>query len=310
MRRLLEDFERLFDLDYEIGGRKLPALIESAILELERHPAPDWGSAGPRGRVELAEHELVRFYYVPHLFPGMELKLRLAHKLQFHLLPRELPPDAPVSIAAVLESFCHMSGDLFGWQSLSGGKFLIWIVDLSGHGVRSGLASAILKVMIDNVTARDRVGELAAQLNDALAACVRTDGRSLFATGVFLVLDGEGGLRFTSAGHPAGLIRGADGRVRELVSNSRPIGMFSGQRYQEDEDRLEPGETLLLYTDGLLEMTGTDGGTFGAERLQEFLAGQDGAPESITRELYRACQAFQDMDKLDDDITFLVARAH
>ena len=57
----------------------------------------------------------------------------------------------PVAIAAVLESYCHLSGDLFGWEARRDGKFLIWIVDMAGHGLRAGLASAILRTLVTNL---------------------------------------------------------------------------------------------------------------------------------------------------------------
>jgi len=307
MKRLLTDFEELFDLDYRIRGTRVGDLVEQAVVDLDEHPRPDWGTPGAATEIASENGRFVKFYYVPHLFPGMELKLRLAHKLQFHLLPRSVPPDAPVSVAAVLESYCHLSGDLFGWEMLADGRFLIWIVDLSGHGVQAGLASAMLKVIIDNLRERGRVSSLVAELNAALSRCARSD--SLFATGFFLVVGRDGSASFTSAGHPAVLVRDPDGNLRELRSNSGPVGIFPEQRYVAEETRFSEGETLLFYTDGLLEASDDQEREFGTERIRGvLLQDRDNEPEAITSALYKAVAAHQDMAKLDDDITFLAAR--
>ena len=82
---------------------------------------------------------MLDFYYRPHLFPEMDPALRLGHRLQFDLLPRHLPEGSPLRIAAVLESYCHLSGDLLGWR-LEEDELFLWIADVSGHGVRAGLA--------------------------------------------------------------------------------------------------------------------------------------------------------------------------
>jgi sigma-B regulation protein RsbU (phosphoserine phosphatase) len=308
MRRLLEDFGSLFDLDYPIRGIRLGELIEGTIADLNVHSLPEWGTPGPISRVATEKNRSISFYYVPHLFQGMDLKLSLAHKLQFHLLPRELPPDAPVSIAAALESYCHLSGDLFGWEMLSDGKFLIWIVDVSGHGVRAGLASAVLEVILAQLRGRSRVDVMVSQLNDALNGCVRAEYSSLFATGFFVAIGEDGTAVYTSAGHPPALLRRRDGSLTELRSNSRPVGLFPDQPYQIDETRLAPGEILLLYTDGLLEATSDAGEEFGLHRLRSVLGEEFDTPEALAGTLYRTVARHQDMARLDDDITFVAAR--
>jgi len=306
MKRLLTDFAELFDLDYRIRGVRVGELVERTVADLDEHPQPDWGTPGSASEVASKGGRFVKFYYIPHLFPGMELKLRLAHKLQFQLLPRDVPQGAPLAVAAVLESYCHLSGDLFGWEMLPDDKFLIWIVDLAGHGVQAGLASAMLKVIIDNLGERDRVSSLVAELNAALNRCARSE--SLFATGFFLVMESDGNASYTSAGHPAVLVRRRDGDLGELSSNSGPIGLLPDQRYVAEQVRLSPGETLLFYTDGLLEAFDSDGQEFGIERVRRLLGKAPDVPEEITGALYGAVASHQDMAKLDDDITFLAAR--
>ncbi len=255
MQRLLNEFTTLFDLDRQVRGSRLGDLVVRAIDELEVKNLPDWGSPGEAHQYQSETGRSLDFYYAPHLFPEMDLSLRLAHKLQFYMLPREVPREAPVSIAAVLESYCQLSGDLFGWELLSDGRFLLWIVDLAGHGVRAGIASAVLKILVDNLRQRGRVGSLVMELNETFVGCLREDKSNLYATAFFMALSGDGSACYTSAGHPPVLLRKDNGRIEELSSNGLPIGMFPDRRYAAREIRLEPGDTLLLYTDGVLETT-------------------------------------------------------
>lgn len=304
----MDEFAKLFDLDRGVGGIPLGDLVARAIGELEVQKLPDWGSPGAADHYESASGRSLDFYYAPHLFPEMDLSLRLAHKLQYYMLPREVPHAAPVSIAAVLESYCHLSGDLFGWQMLDDGSFLIWIFDLAGHGVRAGIASAVLKVIICNIRKRRRVGSLAMELNDTFVGCLRESSSNLFATGFFIALSGDGSVCYTSAGHPPMLLRRDDGRIEELPSNGLPIGMFPDRRYTATGLRLEPGDTLLLYTDGLIETTNEKGELFGMERLHRHLQSEFDTLRSLTDSLYRTISEFQDMDRLNDDVTFVAAR--
>ena len=308
MQRLLSDFDDLFDLDYLVHGRRLGDLVTAALDHLEANTSPEWGSPGPKDRYQ-SDIGLGRdFYYAPHLFPEMEPRLRLAHKLQFHMLPREVPPEAPLSIAAVLESYCHLSGDLFGWESLSDGRFLLWILDLSGHGIRAGLASAMVKVLIDNLRRRGHVDLLVAELNDLLFACLRDRASNLFATGFFMSVGRDGSALFASAGHPPVLLRRANGAIEELSSNGLPVGLFQGSPYSPDPVRLRSGDTLLLYTDGVPEATDKAGNPFGLERLRSFLEPNFETPRALTDALYRKLSGHQDMALLNDDVTFVAAR--
>jgi sigma-B regulation protein RsbU (phosphoserine phosphatase) len=238
----------------------------------------------------------------------METHLRLAHQLQFHLLPRSLPPSAPVEIAAVLESYCHLSGDVFGWEELRGGNFLIWIVDMAGHGVPSGLCAAVLKILIDRARERGHVERLAKEINDSFGASLRDRYSSLYATGLFLAVGADGRASYCSAGHPPALVRRREGAIEELASLSRPLGLIPGSAYESRELNLGVGDTLLLYTDGLVETKSRDGEELGLGRLREILEGNFDAPEAMTGSIYQEIASRQDLSRLEDDVTFLVAR--
>jgi sigma-B regulation protein RsbU (phosphoserine phosphatase) len=305
MRRLLEDFETIFDLSHRVGNTTLGDLVERTIAGLDLPPRQDWGSEGSRDEVISESGRLIGFYYRPHLFPGMDLKLRLAHELQYRLLPQTLPPESPVTISAVLESYCHLSGDLFGWETLRDGKLLIWIADMAGHGLRAGLGSAVLRILVGSLRERGRVSLLLDELNHALSNCIRPDYDGLYATVFFMALDHDGRGVYSSAAHPATLLRRSGGEIEELRSLDRPMGLFADTTYRSRDIQLHPGDRILLYTDGLVEAEGFDNETFGIERLRGLLGRTAGGPRELTRAIYDEIAGRQDVDKLEDDVTFL-----
>jgi len=304
MRRLLEDFDDLFDLTYPIDDTPLGELLERTVSGLEQ-PRQTWGTEGQREELFSESGRFVSFYYRPHLFPGMDLKLRLAHELQYRLLPRELPPGAPVSIAAVLESYCHLSGDLFGWEMLRDGKLMIWIADMAGHGVRAGLASAVLRVLIGNLPRCGQVSSFVSRLNRVFHDCIRPEHNSLYATVFIMTLDRSGHAVYCSAAHPPILVRRTAGGIEELASLDRPVGLFADTNYRSRELRLDAGACVLLYTDGLVEATGWDGEPFGRQRLRKLLVDNATGPQQLTEAVYQEITSRQDIDKLEDDVTFL-----
>jgi serine phosphatase RsbU (regulator of sigma subunit) len=206
MQRLLDDFALTFDLSYRLGDRTLEERIRSLIERIETGFSPEWGTSGDKKEVLNYESSELKFYYLPHLFPGMDQKLRLAHKLQFGLLPTELPEDSFVSLSALMESYCHLSGDLFGWEGLPNGDFFLWLFDVSGHGVQSGTASAVIKTLIDAEPERNDPAVLLANLNETLCSCLRSHVSSLFATAIFLRIRRDGTALYGSAGHQPFLV--------------------------------------------------------------------------------------------------------
>lgn len=308
MKRLLDDFAARFDLDYQVHGVRIAELVRRLDFDLDKISLEDWGTAGPADKTKRASKGAVDLHYVPHLFPEMDFKLRLAHRLQYHLLPKELPPDAPVQVSAVLESYCHLSGDLFGWDMTADGEFLIWILDMSGHGLETGLASALLHLILDALRSRGGLVHLMSELSDALHHFSQPCGRTMYATGFFLTLGGDGTASYCSAGHLPALVSGPEGELRELGSNSRPIGLFPGERFKVEQTRIEPGETLFLYTDGLVELTTHAGEQFGLDRLRDFLRLPNEGPQALTDKLFRHISESHDMTQIDDDVTFVAAK--
>lgn len=304
---LLERLGNSFDVEFPVSGRSLAQHLERVISEALTEQVPAWGEPGGRLRLDRITDGALTFLYRPHLFPGMDDALRLGHLAQFQSLPRRLPAKAPVAVAAMLESYCHLSGDLFGWRETEDGGFLLWLVDASGHGVRAGFASLVLRLLLDETDLRRPLPELLGILEQRfLAARNASDRRPLYATGLFLRFAPGGSLSFLSAGHPPVLVRAVDGSLRELGPTCRPIGLLPPMNAEAHEVQLEPDDVALLYTDGLLEAGDVESRPFGAERLERALRDAGGGLPQIAAAIYGAVAQHHDLTRLDDDLTFLL----
>ncbi len=308
VRAVFEHLAESFRLDHEIGDRTLRSLLEETVRELDAADMPTWGrtDGSAADLVRVAEGPLT-FAYRPHLFPDMSADLRLGHEVQFHLLPRALPSNAPVEIAAVLESYCHLSGDLFGWREEPDGRFSVWVVDVSGHGVRAGFAAVVLKLLIARSDPGLPPDRLVRWIEDRFLA-VRNphDGRCLYATGLFLTVDADGHMEYASAGHPPFLVRATDGSVSTHGATGPPVALIPGSPSTCRELRLASDDLALMYTDGLVEAHGRERDALGIDGLTTFLAARTGRPSEVAAALLGHVGTSVDLERLDDDVSFLV----
>ena len=303
---LLQQLSTSFLLDQPIAGHRLGDLLAETIRDAINRPLPDLGQAGDRRTVRRDVEEPLTFLYRPHLFPGMDEALQLGHAVQYHLLPRGLPPDTPVDAAAVLESYCHLSGDLFGWRSDNRGGLTLWLVDVSGHGVRSGFAAVVMKLLLAEMDPGLPLTDIPRQLESRFEAARNPDDpKFLYATGVFLRIADDGGMDYVSAGHEPMLLCRANGSVESLEATGMPVALIAGNPWEEEETRLAEGDTLLLFSDGLVELRDGAGEDFGAERAAGVLR-RGGSPAEIAQTLLHEIEDFHDLERLDDDLSLIV----
>lgn len=306
---LMDELACSFRLDHTVAGRTLGSRVEERLVALGRRGKPRWGEAGAPEEVASEESDFLRFLYHPHLFPGMEPRLRLAHELQFDLLPTRLPEGFPLAVSAVLESYCHLSGDLLGWRSDRKGRGMLWILDVSGHGVRSGLASAVLKILLDHAPSEVGPAQMALWLHEAFRACRNpNEGLALYSTGIFLEVQPSGEARYASAGHQPGLLRHPGGRLETLDATGPPMALLDSLEIDELPLELDPRQVLVLYTDGLVETESSTGEQFAASRLEHIVRGEHAGLQALTQKLHRAVLAHNGKRQLDDDLTVLAVR--
>jgi hypothetical protein len=231
-------------------------------------------------------------------------ELEVARELQRELLPPEGPDLAGYDFAFSYRTANTIGGDYYDFLELEDGKLVLVVGDASGHGIAAGLlmaiASSALRLGFD--TASDPVAA-AALVNRALC---RTGGRRAFMTLFCGVLEPPSGrLRYVCAGHPFPLLRRADGEIIELGTGALPLGMHLETVLESHDEVIEAGDTLLLYSDGVVETLDAEGESYGFERLDRGLA-QGGASREIHDRILSELDRFRGDAPVYDDRSLVV----
>ena len=233
-------------------------------------------------------------------------ELQVARQLQHELLPAR-PPDIPgYEISQAWGTANEIGGDYFHFAPLSDGRWAIAIGDASGHGMAAGLLMALsdatLRTALDFTPDPLRVVEA---LNRRL---VHTgDRRSFFSVFLAALELKTGVLEHVGAAHPFPLLRRADGSIEELGRGGYPLGVTEDLELRVERASIAPGETLVLYTDGLPEALDGHGEPFGFDRLHA-LVRQGGAPEEVRDRILSAHGKHRGEEALADDWTLVVVR--
>ncbi|HEV7671341.1 MAG TPA: PP2C family protein-serine/threonine phosphatase [Thermoanaerobaculia bacterium] len=239
------------------------------------------------------------------LVDRMEVRdeLEVARELQASLLPREIPHLPGYRFAHSYRTAREVGGDAYDVCRLPDGRLALMVCDATGHGMAAGLVMAIAHATIGTALDLDpSPAAVAALIHRALR---RKRRRHAFLTLFYALLDPETGcLSWVSAGHPFPLLRRANGTVEEIGSGSLPLGASEIVIPPTGETRLDPGDLLILYTDGLPEATTESGFTFGYDRLNALV--RLGGPAAVVHE--RIARAFAEHvtdEPLMDDMTLL-----
>ncbi|MCU0305192.1 MAG: SpoIIE family protein phosphatase [Thermoanaerobaculales bacterium] len=231
-------------------------------------------------------------------------ELETAAVIQSHLYPQRFPDVEGYRLVARATPSRHVAGDTY--DALGDGESLVvTVTDVSGKGVGAGMIASGVHAAV-RLLAGNGLGpaELARRINLYLAGAT-ADNR--FATFAMARLEPDGRLVGVNAGHCPMLIRRADGRVDEIASSGFPLGMMGFAEYSEHETRLEPGDLLVLYTDGLTEAEDPDEEEFGVERVAEVVSKLgDVTAESACSALLEAVERHTHGAPLIDDATLVV----
>lgn len=194
-----------------------------------------------------------------------------------------------------------VGGDLYDYLPLGGGRTMVVVADVSGKGMAAALFMAVTLVLM-RMYAREGLepAEILRRTNDALSD--RNPGM-MFATAVVGIYDGATGvLSYANAGHNPPFIVGRDVRVLDGAHNAL-LGLYEDEEYVQESVRLETGDRLLLYTDGVTEATDGEKRFFGEARLNETLLAARGREAVPT--VLDAVRAFAGDAEQHDDITIL-----
>lgn len=257
--------------------------VVKGLLYLDSHPPrppfneEDLRLASTLAHLATAKLEQARMREEAMARKKVDQELDLARHIQQGLLPG-FPPDIEgYEIHGNNLPSRQVSGDLFGWWPRTDGRWLFCLADVSGKGLGPGLLMASLQATLEAWTERDlSSADLAFQLSRMLAR--HTDGRR-FVTAFLALLDPRtGSLTYTNAGHNPALLLGSEGSLRSLESQGLPLAMLPGNPYGEATIHLEPGDLLVVYTDGITEAADSRGEEFGSEALTSLLSGRRHEP--------------------------------
>ncbi|MCI3920991.1 SpoIIE family protein phosphatase [Paenibacillus sp. TRM 82003] len=238
----------------------------------------------------------------------MESELKIAQDIQRSFLPGTELSIGEVELAAALHPAREVGGDLYHYIDLGNDQLLICLGDVSDKGMPAALFMSGLMIWIQaKAQAYASPSAILADINRE----VSSEDSTMFATMFLAVLDARTGrLRYCDGGHCTPYIVGAEGGVTPLVTSKHlPVGIFEDTAYEDREITLSPGETLVLYTDGITEAENGNGEWFTTEGLLASLAACGGrAPGEVTSALLGRVQSFAAGKPQSDDIAVMAVR--
>jgi serine phosphatase RsbU (regulator of sigma subunit)/anti-sigma regulatory factor (Ser/Thr protein kinase) len=217
-----------------------------------------------------------------------EQELRIANIIQQTLLPKEVPILSGWQLAAYWQPAQMVGGDFYDFLTLSNGKVVLIIGDVTDKGVPAALLMASTRSIVRAAAERlNSPGEVLRRANDVLCPDMPP---KMFVTCLCAILDPVSGrLSYANAGHNPPYQRTADG-VSELRARGMPLGLMPNMTYEEKEVDLAFGDSILFYSDGLVEAHNSSREMFGEQRLRTFVAehsGDHGLINDLRDELVR-----------------------
>jgi len=238
----------------------------------------------------------------------IEHQLQLAQHVQTSLLPAAPPVVAGYDIAGVNLPTWAIGGDYFDYIPLGDGRLGLVIADVAGKGMPAGLIMATFRGALR--TELRRTGEIAAAVEVMDRILLDSMDASRFVTAVYGELDPvRGTFTYVNCGHNPPLLFGTNGRREVLDTGRRALGMMDGEPVQPATVSLHPGDTLALYTDGVVELTDADWAEYGMERLEGLLRARAARPaREMIDSVVTATRAFTGRDSFEDDFTLVIVK--
>ena len=235
-----------------------------------------------------------------------EQELALAQETQESLLPRSLPQFENFRIHAFNTPTRYVGGDFYDFLQLSSGEWVGVLADVSGKGMSAALLSSmVLGALSMEFHSGTQPQEVLNRVNRLLCE------KSLpyqFVTLFLFLLSPQGMGQFISAGHtPAYLFRSATGKIEELGSNANVLGLFDDASYESRAFRLDKGDILVVYSDGLTDARNPQEEMFGEERLLRIIRQEaPSGSQALEQGFLKAIEEFTQGMPQTDDITFVV----
>lgn len=323
---------RQIELDLAVLDIRMPTMDGFELMQILKADQPDLDVILMTGSMTEPDAHLIQaiqqgaFYFVQKPFDRQVLQtlverclelrrlraladreLRKLRTAQNQLLPQVAPVDPRYEIAFRYRPFYFATGDYHGFFPQPDGRLAVFVGDSSGHGPSACMLMATMRTLLhaqpalppDPGDALSRLNRLACDLFP----------ESLFMTAVYLTLGAGGEVQWAAAGqHPPIRITGTGPAAASVGMAGLPLGIDSDQAYKTTEWRLDPGERLLVFTDGIVEASNPEGAMLTVKGLQGFLQelSHKGLElEALVDSLLDRVKSFMDGSDFEDDFTVL-----
>jgi sigma-B regulation protein RsbU (phosphoserine phosphatase) len=236
----------------------------------------------------------------------IEHELKIAAEIQKALLPQGAHKGAFFESAGASVQARAIGGDFFDMQDMPDGQFGFLVGDVAGKGPAAALlTSKILGIFSAFVSVGDSPEQTVDHINKVLT---RRQIDARYATLLYGQLSADGKLMFCNAGHNPPLVYGVEG-LRRIESGGMPVGMFEMAPYACDTIKMQPGDTIVLYSDGVTEAHNVAGEEFGEARLVQVIERYTrGSADLVLDQIINAVKEFAHGAEQYDDVTALVVK--
>jgi sigma-B regulation protein RsbU (phosphoserine phosphatase) len=280
--------------------RVLRLLRVLRVLEVQRRVLE---STVTRRTAELAERNAL----LEQAQAQMKTELDAARAMQSAILPSRFPAKHGCDGAARMTPATTMAGDFYDFIELKDGRIGLVMADVSGKGVPAAFFMAVSRTNLRELAQHCAdPGTCLAQTNEVL--CLQNP-MDLFVTVFYCIFDAASGLlQYANGGHNRPLLRRRDGSVEELSGQGGLVlGVMPGMAYPNHSINLQPGDRLVLYTDGVTEAFSPAQEAYGEGRLiAEVQAHGDGAADALVERICGSVASFAGLAPQSDDITLTV----
>jgi serine phosphatase RsbU (regulator of sigma subunit) len=237
----------------------------------------------------------------------LEQEINIARDIQQGLLPRNFRDYPHLSVAGCNFPCFSVGGDYFDVFPLGEKRTAFLIADVSGKGLGAALLTSMLQGVLSGMTLGTDPARLFNHLNRFLCDHAEV-GR--YATMFFGILDDQGTVEYINAGHPSPILIRRSGCAEEaFTEGSFPVGLVPEAEYTTACVKLEPGDTLVLFSDGVTEAMDPQEDFFGMPRLVKLLTGQNETPlDALQKLVLEAVENFAQGASQADDLTLLLVR--
>ena len=232
----------------------------------------------------------------------IQKELDVARRIQLSILPAEFPNSAHFRVAARYVPMTSVAGDFYDYIIADDHQAGLLIADVSGHGIPAALIASMVKLAAASQRA---IAADPARFLSGMNSALLGNTQHQFVTAAYAYLNsGSGELRYSAAGHPPLLVV-RDGSVTRIEENGFMLAAFEFASYSTAVHKLEAGDRLVMYTDGILEASNREGDFFGHDALCDLVAKTRELSPAMAVDSIISCVRKWSA-KQDDDLTVLV----